>query len=145
VANRSAEQMRTYQNARRARLRTELLALLGNRCARCLATEGLQFDHIDPETKLFAIADGLDRPRAQLLAELTKCQLLCLPHHVAKTRTDPPQKRARGERNASAKLTEASVFAIRASDLPPGALARLYGVSRQTITRVRSGSSWTHI
>jgi 5-methylcytosine-specific restriction endonuclease McrA len=145
VANYATEQMRVYQNERRARLRAELAAMLGGRCAQCDATEDLDFDHIDPTTKRFAIASGLDRPRAELLAELAKCQLLCFPHHVAKTRTEPHPNRARGERTATAKLTEADVLTIRASRVGTVALARQYGVSRHTITNVRSRKTWTHI
>ena len=141
----TAEQMRVYQNERRARLRAELIATLGGHCARCDATADLQFDHIDPTTKRFAIASGLDKPRAELLAEVAKCQLLCGSHHLEKTRSEPRRNRARGERVSSARLTEADVLAIRASDQRVGQLAKDYGVNRQTITNVRLRYTWTHI
>src|SRR5215510_9473665 len=108
------EQMRVYMRARRARIRAELVARLGGRCAWCTATDGLQFDHKDRATKLFDIASGLDRPREMLLAEVDKCQLLCPPHHIEKTGDEPPSdSRARGEGHGTAKLTDADVREIR--------------------------------
>lgn len=141
----TAEQMREYQNTRRAALRAELKAMLGGRCW-CGRSEDLQFDHIDPTTKIFAIASGLDRPRAQLLAEVAKCQLLCRPHHIEKSRTDPlDPNRAQGSRIGSAKLTESDVLAIRASTESRKVLANLYGVSTYTISLIRTRKRWTHI
>jgi len=49
-------------------------------------------------------------------------------------------RQARGWRNARRKLSDADVDAIRLSDAGAGALARTYGVSRQHIYKIRSGS-----
>lgn len=137
----TTEQMRVYTAERREHLRTELRELLGGRCARCGSTKELHFDHIDPATKLFAIANGLSRPRAVLLAEVAKCQLLCRPHHDEKSDLERPK----GEQVATSKLTETDVLAIRSSTLPIRRLSALYGVSTFTIISVQKRRSWKHI
>ena len=62
--------------------------LLGNKCAVCGISEDLQFDHIDPSTKSFNITGFLYHP--DIMAELAKCQLLCKPHHLEKSKTEAP-------------------------------------------------------
>jgi len=57
----------------------------------CASTSGLEFDHIDPATKCFAICADLTRARSELLAEVAKCQLLCRPCHIAKGAEDRPE------------------------------------------------------
>jgi 5-methylcytosine-specific restriction endonuclease McrA len=143
----SREYMRAYMAERRARIRAELVVWLGGHCAWCGSTEDLEFDHIDPATKLFAIASGLDRPRAQLLAEVAKCQLLCAPHHREKTEDDGPSpNHVRGEQTGTARLTAADVREIRAATgVSPQVLAAAYGVARSTIRAVLERKSWQHI
>lgn len=53
----------------------------------------------------------------------------------------------RGEGHANTKLTEADVLAIRAAagKIPGKDLARQYGVSPQTISRVLHRESWKHL
>ena len=128
--------MRAYMQARRARIRAEMVARLGGHCAWCPSTDDLQFDHKDPATKLFAIASGLDRPRGVLLAEVDKCQLLCGPHHVEKTADDEPYpNRARGERHGQAKLTAIDVADMRSANGVSGSvLADALGVSKRRST-----------
>lgn len=139
------ERMREYMAARRARIKEELIVLLGGKCARCGITEDLEFDHIDRATKTFVITSGLDQPRERLLAELAKCQLLCRMHHKEKTSAEPNPNRARGERSGQAKLTEADVRAIRASSLLGRQLAHQYGISLGQIYKIRSGGYWSHV
>lgn len=50
-----------------------------------------------------------------------------------------------GERNQHAKLTDAIVSAIKASDKSGPALAREYGVTRATINKVRRGETWRRV
>lgn len=50
-----------------------------------------------------------------------------------------------GERNWSAKLTEAQVLAIRASDARGTALAEEYGVTPSAICGIRKRKTWRHI
>jgi len=57
----------------------------------------------------------------------------------------PPRALPRGEAHHSAVLTEESVAAIRASDAPGVSLARQYGVSPNTIGRVRQRLTWGHV
>lgn len=77
---------RDYKRRRHAEMMEEFRQLLGGRCARCGSADGLEFDHIDRRTKLFDIASFTTRKRATLLAELSKCQLLCSACHLQKTR-----------------------------------------------------------
>jgi hypothetical protein len=59
-----------------------------------------------------------------------------------------PERMARGERVGGARLTAASVAAIRAA-LAGGeeqrAVARRYGVSQSTVWRVLHGKTWRHV
>jgi 5-methylcytosine-specific restriction endonuclease McrA len=79
--------MRRVERQRRAeRIRARLKAMLGDQCARCGATEELEFDHIDPDMKSFSIAARIRDTRFELLeAEARKCQLLCKQCHRDKT------------------------------------------------------------
>lgn len=63
---------------------------LGGKCARCGATENLQFDHINPATKVANISEIANWSLARFLAEVDKCQLLCGPGgcHQDKTTRD---------------------------------------------------------
>jgi len=69
---------------RRDERRQAAIKLLGSKCAKCDATEGLDFDHIDPSTKLFNISSILISAYDTLLIELAKCQLLCVKCHKLK-------------------------------------------------------------
>ena len=145
----TAERMREYQNRRRAQLRTELLAMLGGKCVRCGVTDALHFDHINPESKLFEIASGLDKPRKILLAEVAKCQLLCRSHHNDKT-AEELRGRVRinvphGEQCSWTKLTEVQVREVLSSSLSHRELAEKFGVGRTTIQAIRLGRSWGHL
>jgi len=51
----------------------------------------------------------------------------------------------RGERHHSARLADADVLAIRASRDTAPALAKRYGISRNSVIRVRSGITWKHL
>lgn len=80
--------MAEYMAARRARRRRELIELLGGVCSHpgCETTEDLQFDHVEPGSRTFLLSGkGLDRSWSAILIEVAKCQLLCWPHHWAKT------------------------------------------------------------
>jgi 5-methylcytosine-specific restriction endonuclease McrA len=81
--DRSAYDRQRYEAAKQ-----QLIALLGGKCARCGTTENLQFDHVNRELKDFAITGRWNRSQAELEAELAKCQLLCQPHHLEKTRQE---------------------------------------------------------
>jgi 5-methylcytosine-specific restriction endonuclease McrA len=86
-----AAYMRTYIKARRKVRRARLIELLGGQCVRCGSTDELEFDHIDPETKVFAVGSDMSRAWDKLVEEALKCQLLCRECHVAKGIEDRPE------------------------------------------------------
>jgi 5-methylcytosine-specific restriction endonuclease McrA len=90
VKNRAAYQ-RGYNKAWKEARRVRLIEMLGGRCVRCGAAEGLEFDHIDPSTKVFAVCAGLSKAWDVLVEEASKTQLLCKPCHVAKGAEDRPE------------------------------------------------------
>lgn len=68
---------------------------------------------------------------------------LFLGTHADNMRDASAKRRiAAGERAARARLSEADVRAIRASDLTNIALARQYGIDRGQISRIRAGKAW---
>lgn len=60
---------------------------------------------------------------------------------VARGRTNKP----RGEAAPTARLTEISVRAIRASDEPSKRIARRLGIHDKTVRDIRRGVTWRHI
>jgi hypothetical protein len=85
--------MKKYMKERRDNRRKELHEKFGNKCIKCGSAENLQFDHIDPKTKVDTIANLIDGPLLE--PELKKCQLLCAKCHEEKTRNDLGQQSAR--------------------------------------------------
>lgn len=85
---------KSSQAANRAKRRQELLdrklhlqRFLGGVCKQCGIEDHrlLDFDHIDPATKAFAISNNFYKPLGDLMAEVEKCQLLCANCHRLKT------------------------------------------------------------
>lgn len=68
---------------------------LGGQCTKCGAVDRLEFDHIDRQLKSFTLTKYLAGcSKEKFEAEIVKCQLLCVPCHLAKTRVDlgqPPE------------------------------------------------------
>jgi hypothetical protein len=77
--------------ARRKHRRERLIELLGGERVRCGAADDLEFDHIDPKTKAFAVGSDMSRAWSQLVEEALKTQLLCRPCHVVKGKEDRPE------------------------------------------------------
>jgi 5-methylcytosine-specific restriction endonuclease McrA len=81
------------------------VALLGGRCASCLAVVPpplFEFHHLDARTKDFAIShDGITRRWSKIEAELAKCILLCANCH----RETHAKLRARGVSEAESRYT----------------------------------------
>ena len=75
------EYMKAYRDARR----TKYIELLGGVCVKCQSCKNLEFDHINPENKKFSFGKRWWAPEAELLEELSKCQLLCRICHEEKT------------------------------------------------------------
>lgn len=55
----------------------------GKSCTLCSEDfpECLDFHHKDPSTKSFTIASGLNKPLAEIMAEVAKCDILCANCH----------------------------------------------------------------
>jgi 5-methylcytosine-specific restriction endonuclease McrA len=79
VKNRRAAYQRGYNKAWKQARRARLVEMLGGKCVRCGTIEDLEFDHIDPSTKVFAVCAGLTRAWDALVEEASKTQLLCKP------------------------------------------------------------------
>lgn len=74
--------------ARYHKRRAEAIAMLGGACVKCGSIENLEFDHIDRGSKLDELGILFTRSKAATLEELEKCQLLCKPCHIEKTRSE---------------------------------------------------------
>lgn len=73
---------------RRFAVKIRLLQYVGNgRCAVCGFDNplALDFDHINPRTRVFTITRHLNKPWEELVKEARKCQILCANHHRIKT------------------------------------------------------------
>jgi len=75
--------------SRRANMARIMAFLNANPCVECGESrpETLQFDHIDPSTKSFAISSALRNNYAwqRIANEMAKCQVLCANCHAIKT------------------------------------------------------------
>ena len=79
------EEQRRIRDERRAILSEHL----GGKCVRCGSVENLEFDHIFKENKSFTIGSSLTCFSIEdLILEADKCQLLCRPCHIEKTREE---------------------------------------------------------
>lgn len=85
MAGTNTPYMREYQREKYARLRAEMIIILGGKCAECGSTDDLQMDHKNPAEKLFGLEHLVFRTRETFLWEVAKCQLLCGPHHRIKS------------------------------------------------------------
>ena len=80
------EVLREYRKKRKEKNRTLCLKRLGGKCKVCGTTSNLEFDHRDPNTKLFKIGSGLSYCLEKLFEEVDKYDLLCKQHHIEKTK-----------------------------------------------------------
>lgn len=77
----------SWRKAHRIERKKWARSYLGGKCVQCGSKDNLEFDHIDPKTKLFNICSS-DLSKDKLRDELAKCQLLCKRCHLKKTYTD---------------------------------------------------------
>jgi 5-methylcytosine-specific restriction endonuclease McrA len=80
--------MNDYMKRRWEKRRAAAVEHLGGCCARCGEADNLDFDHIDPTTKIMTIARASSRKEEFFWEEVNKCQLLCKPCHLVKTAED---------------------------------------------------------
>jgi 5-methylcytosine-specific restriction endonuclease McrA len=82
---------REYNKQYKLRKKQEAIELLGGKCVSCGSVERLQFDHInndrqsDKMTITFMI---ITTSWSRVLEELKKCQLLCFPCHIKKSKQE---------------------------------------------------------
>lgn len=74
-----------YDSKRYYAKRDELLEILGRECVECGSDEHIEMDHVDPAEKEYSILSRWNRPTAELLPELAKCQPLCRDCHKRKS------------------------------------------------------------
>ena len=107
----------------RSRRRARALDHLGGRCVACGTTDRLEFDHIDPATKVLTISTAIAKHWSweRMLVELAKCQLLCHDHHVEKSRAEARSKVTHGKYHAAYHLRCgcAACAEFRATYVPP--------------------------
>ena len=77
--------MNNYMKKRWEQRRKQAIEKLGGKCTICGNSENLEFDHIDPSTKLYTIARASSFSEKRFWEEVSKCQLLCVVHHQNKT------------------------------------------------------------
>ena len=78
--------MNEYMKERWRKRRVEAELFLGGKCVICGVSEDLEFDHINPATKLYTIAKASSFSEKRFWEEVKKCQLLCKEHHYEKSR-----------------------------------------------------------
>jgi 5-methylcytosine-specific restriction endonuclease McrA len=125
----------------------ELLHLLGEKCVKCGSTEGLDFDHIDPNSREFKIGKLLNYSKERVLQELSKCQLLCKKCHTNKSKKEGSfnKNRLKGSDISNSKLTENDVHIILNSVDKNSDLSIRFNVSRATIWLIKNRRTWKHV
>lgn len=74
-----------YDRERYFKRKEMLLDLVGRKCVKCGTEDKIEFDHIDPSTKLFSLMGAWNRPLEELKSEAIKCQPLCHDCHKEKS------------------------------------------------------------
>jgi len=78
------QDMNSYMKERWRKRRAAAIIRLGSVCIVCGANENLEFDHIDPDTKLCSVARASSFSEVRFWNEVRKCQLLCTDCHKEK-------------------------------------------------------------
>lgn len=100
MANKDPEKYRQYMKdymlRRYHERRARAIEKLGGKC-KCGREDGLQFDHIDPQSKSFTIAKLSSVKEEKFWEEVDKCQLLCEDCHNKKTLHDLGRESAKNK------------------------------------------------
>ena len=86
----SNEYMNNYMKNRWIQRRISAVEYLGGSCIECGSLDNLEFDHIDPETKICSIAQASSFSEKRFWNEVDKCQLLCEDCHDKKHESTAP-------------------------------------------------------
>lgn len=82
--------MAKYMLDRYYRRKDQAIKSLGGVCYQCGSCESLQFHHVNPGDKSFAVGSVLNGvSESKLALELSKCRLLCAECHRAVHRANP--------------------------------------------------------
>lgn len=84
----SSVYMKQWTNDFRTKRKSFAIEYLGGTCMRCGSVNDLEFDHIDPSTKVMVISKMWTSSREKFMEELKKCQLLCHSCHLEKSRKE---------------------------------------------------------
>lgn len=66
--------------------RDVLIAMLGGKCSLCGSQDELEFDHLDPDTKIACVTELLSNYK-KAMEEAKKCRILCNACHTKHQRT----------------------------------------------------------
>ena len=146
----SREWFRNYAKNYYAKKKRFLIDSLGGACVACGSTKNLHFDHVVPSCKSFSITTFLDRPWADTLEELKKCQLLCSSCHHLKTLKEGSysKRNNHGSSVGTAVLTEDQVRIIcslikEGKKIP--SISKRFGVHKATIYAIKNGVTWVRV
>ena len=111
----------------------------GKVCVRCGASDDLELDHIDRNTKVHHCIWSWSRRRRD--EELAKCQVLCYECHLAKTSLENSVLLC-GRPSPCRKLTKEQVieiFYLRRAGWTHRAIAHHLGIGHPTVVRITKG------
>lgn len=111
----------------------------GKSCVNCGSVDNLELDHINAHEKVSHRIFSWSKVRME--EELAKCQVLCRPCHIEKSKDEHPK----GEDHYEARITPDDVRRIRNTKGDTKRLAEELNLHRRTVQRIRTGKLWSHI
>jgi hypothetical protein len=92
----SPERKKEYDKERYHLRRRLALEYLGGKCTKCETVENLQIDHKYWTDKTLRFSTYFSYSLKKFYRELDKCQLLCFPCHIEKSKGDFQDRRLSG-------------------------------------------------
>lgn len=133
ITNRERELNKLRQRKRRARIKQELIKMLGGKCIICGSTLNLEFDHIDPSSKIIAISDAIASKSEQFIYnEIKKCQLLCKVCHIKKTKKHGDNIKKRLSDEDYEKICEL----YYEGNMTQNDIGKLFGISQKYVSSI---------